>query len=614
MLLTSNFHTFYPVLFYLFVNYVLHIINIMSEAFTNSYFYALPYEVLAYILSKINTVTLLNFCEVYECDYFLADRDVTRTIDLCKAYTLPDLVELSKKIVFENVTTLNVNCLYWVSASKLRRLVRRLINLETLYAMQTNLSLTSYDTEVFSKLKIKKMSVSVDRHEGINSHKIPTIETLYLSVIEVTAFINPWVLHMVFPALKNLWIDVEKPCDPKIILHCLHAGNKNKIFFQVKARTPSINFDHYGLSTYYNNRRASQPYVMCCEKFTAKQLPSESIFEIERSSEESWRILDELHCSKPYGPDDARKLFLNESNVDTMFFEELNFYHNGPVCNDRCRNAVSQILKSSCSSKLNKLCIMMCLFENKDAQEAVKTEDSYRATRERIGIMNKTANHPMEGVFKNFQGLQHLEVFACNHAIQAYPLITIFEHLECLKVEIPVTLDGSFLIDVLKKCKHLKRLLITSLSQNEKLNMNLALAIPNATSLKDFRFQNHRIQLDKLLQRFSLIKTQKLERIVLICEEIDKMNLPSLQEFFDTHPQLIFVYFLIRGSTEAVVRTAQQMLNFYKKKHPSKFFLVKKIDVFNRIRFEIPNVHLCEMVKSDNRVASLNALDGFVNF
>ncbi|XP_044262945.1 uncharacterized protein LOC123010267 [Tribolium madens] len=591
----------------------------MSEAFKNSYFYSLPYEVLTYILSKINTVTLLNFCEIYECDYFLEDRDVVRSIDLYKAYTLPDLVELSKKIVFENVTSLNVNCLYWVSATKLRRFVAKLVNLETLYAMQTNLSLTSTDTEVFSKSKIKKLAVSVNRNDALGTHKIATIETLYLSVIKVTTLISPLVLDMIFPGLKNFWIDVEEPCGREIILHCLNAGNKNKIFCQVKAPTPSINFDHYWLSTYYNNRRASQPYVMCCEKFTAKQLRSKSIFEIERSSEESWRILDELHCSKPYGPEDARRLFLNESNVDTMFFEELNFYHNGPICNDRCRNAVSQILKSSCSSKLKKLCVMMCLFENKDAQEAVKIEDSNRLTRKRIGIMNKGVNHPMEDVFKNFQGLQHLEVFACNQtshysAIQAYPLITIFENLECLKVEIPVTLDGSFLIDVLQNCKHLKRLLITSLSQHEKLNMNLALAIPHATSLRDFRFQNHRIPLDKLLQRLSLINTQKLERIVLICDEIDKITLPSLQEFLDTHPQLIFLYFLIRGSTEAVIRTAQQLLNHYKKKHPSKFFLVKRIDVFNKIGFPIPNVHFCEMVKNDNHVASLNALDSFVTF
>lgn len=90
------------------------------------------------------------------------------------------------------------------------------------------------------------------------------------------------------------------------MLHCLNAGKRNKIFCQVIAPIWLLNFDHYGLTMYYNKCLVNQPYVMCCEKFNAKQLRSKSIFDIERSSEESWRVLDELHCYKPYGPKDAR--------------------------------------------------------------------------------------------------------------------------------------------------------------------------------------------------------------------------------------------------------------------------------------------------------------------
>lgn len=105
-----------------------------------------------------------------------------------------------------------------------------------------------------------------------------------------------------------------------------------------------------------------------------------------------------------------------------------------------------------------------------------------------------------------------------------------------------------------------------------------------------------------------MIKSQKLERIVLVCDEIDKLTSGPLTEFLENNPQLVFLYFLIRGCTDSAVRMAQQTLNIYKKKHPAKVYLIKKIDV------SIPNVHYREMVKNHSIVASLFALDDFIKF
>jgi hypothetical protein len=178
----------------------------MSQYFKESYFCLLPNEVLIQILSDIDTLSLLNFCEVYKCDYFLQDRNVIQTIDLYKKYPLEDLSFLSKKIVFEHVTTLNVNCLYWIPAAKLRKFVSRLINLETLYAIQTKLSLTSNDAEVYSNSKIRKLGVSMGGNEELGTHKILSVENLYISVVKMTTLSGPLSLEMLFPRLRKLWV------------------------------------------------------------------------------------------------------------------------------------------------------------------------------------------------------------------------------------------------------------------------------------------------------------------------------------------------------------------------------------------------------------------------
>ncbi|XP_063906403.1 uncharacterized protein LOC135125039 [Zophobas morio] len=591
----------------------------MSESFKNSYFYSLPNEVLIKILSDIDTFTLLSFCDVYQCDYFLQDRNVIRKIDLCKKYELEDLSQISKKIAFERVTTLNINCIYWIQAAKLRKFVTSMVNLEVLYAIHTNLSLASVDTEAFSKLNIKKLGISVNRRDEVGNHRMPTVETLYISVVKVKTLISPFTLETIFPQLRKLWIDVEEPSGREIILHCLNGESKSKIFCQVNAPVPSINFDHYWLTTYYNNRRARQPYVMCCEKLSVKQLRSKSIFEIEGKLG-SWQVLDELHCSKPYGPKDARRLILNECTVDTIFFEELNFYHSGPVCNSRCREAVEDILRSPCSTRVKKLCVMMCLLLNKNASASVGVRDPHSFSRKRIGIENCVPTHPAENIFKNFLGLEHLELYVCHEtahhsAIQGYPLISLFEHLESLILEIPVTLDGSFLTQVLQKCQNLQKLEILSIAQNEKLNFSICNAISSASSLKDFRYENHRIPLDKLIENLCLIKSKKLERIVLICKETDNFSAGPLKQLLEMNPQLVFLYFLIRSCTEKSRRMAQDTLNTYKKKHPSKVFRVSKTDEFSsRSGYPIPDVHFCEMIKSDSNVASLSALEEFDSF
>ncbi|XP_063906031.1 uncharacterized protein LOC135124745 isoform X2 [Zophobas morio] len=574
----------------------------MSESFKNSYFYSLPNEILIKILSGINAITLLNFCDAYQCDYFLQDRNVIRKIDLSKRYELEDLSQISKKIAFECVTTLNINCIYWIPADKLRRFVTRMVNLEVLYAIQTTLSLASLDTEDFSKLKIKKLGISVNDDHELHRHRMPTVETLYISFARLTYFVHRDIFKTIFPQLRKLWIDAEPP-GQEFFPFCFDVGRKSKIFCQVRA-PHFISFNEHLLTTYYDNR-PRQPCVTCYGKMSTKMFKI-----VSRSG--SWAVLDELFYATPYGPKDARRLFLNECTLDTIFFEELNFYHSGYGldCDSRYTEAVEDILKSPCSTRVKKLCVMICIL--------LSNRDPRSSSRKDISGEDCVHTYPAENIFKNFPGLEHLEVYVCNPAVLGYSLISLFEHLESLIVEIPINIDGSFLIQVLQKCQNLQKLKIFSLHRNEELNFNLCKAISSASSLKDFRYENHRIPLDKLIENLCLIKSKKLERIVLICTETDNFSAGPLKQLLEMNPQLVFLYFLIRSCTEQSERTkrmAQDTLNTYKKKHPCKVFLVSDINEFgSRSGYPIPDVHYCEMIKSDSTVASLSVLEDFDSF
>ncbi|XP_063906408.1 uncharacterized protein LOC135125041 isoform X3 [Zophobas morio] len=324
---------------------------------------------------------------------------------------------------------------------------------------------------------------------------MPTVETLYISFPRLTYFLDCYIFKRTFPQLRKLWIDVEQPPGQEIFPFCFDVGRKSKIFCQASS-------------------------AMCDVLWSG-----------------SWGVLDELLYSTPYGPKDARRLFLNECTLDTIFFEELNFYHSGPgpVCDSRCTEAVEDILKSPCSTRVKKLCVMICI--------SLSNRDPPSSSRKGISVENCVPTYPAENIFKNFPGLEHLELYVCH------------------------------------------------------------------------QYENCRIPLGKLIENLCLIKSKKLERIVLICTETDNFSAGPLKQLLEMNPQLVFLYFLIRSCTEQSERTkrmAQDTLNTYKKKHPCKVFLVSDINEFgSRSGYPIPDVHYCEMIKSDSTVASLIILEDF---
>lgn len=198
--------------------------------------------------------------------------------------------------------------------------------------------------------------------------------------------------------------------------------------------------------------------------------------------------------------------------------------------------------------------------------------------------------------------------------VPAFAFITTFKNLKRLQVEVPVTLDGSFLVSVLEQCVELETLLITSYAQNEKLNYNICKALPFARKLKDFRYQTKRMSLVKVLDQLSSIKYKSLQRVALITDKIPTLTRSSVKKFLDAYPSLIFFYIAVKDLPSSLIKSVRDILNSYKKNHPAKVFSIQK-EIPGEIEDSlIPAVHFIEMLRFETALLKLNAVTHFKSF
>lgn len=198
--------------------------------------------------------------------------------------------------------------------------------------------------------------------------------------------------------------------------------------------------------------------------------------------------------------------------------------------------------------------------------------------------------------------------------VPAFGFISIFTNLKRLQVEVPVTLDGSFLVSVFEKCGELEIVEITSHVQNEKLNYNICKALPFARKLKDFRYQTKRMSLDKILDQLSIIKSKSLQRVALISDKTNVLSKSSIKKFLEAHPSLIFFYIAVKDLTLTSIKSIRDILNNYKKIHPAKIFSIQK-EIPDEVEDSlIPAVHFIEMLRFETALLKLNAVTHFKSF
>ncbi|XP_074040919.1 uncharacterized protein isoform X2 [Leptinotarsa decemlineata] len=517
-----------------------------------------------------------------------------------------------------HIRTLNITCLYWIPANELRKLIRKMENLQELIAIDTKLGLREND--IMEYLKLRKLAVSVeDDHFGHGtvaaSKHLKALKSLYLKIIlkkedhrEVSGmrlfFCN--IKH-----LEELWILDDHESLYRINYERLVVELKNLKKFVVRSKSvvPIYDFTFVGLSKVFECRRCSSEVELIFERILNRRPTSKhSIFEPKKNDlEKAWEVFENLHADLPCGPVEYKLLNLNHE-VTKINFEDLNFCHTVLLCNSKYVDAALQILQSENSKGLKRLNFRSCLFQN---FLSPPSKENTGFKRVRYGVKTGLVDHPFEKVARNLKKLREIEIFTCrecsgNGVISGYPLIGIFENLQKLTLEIPLLLDGAFLKEVFMKCQKIEWLSLKCIAQNEKFMINLCQNLKYSAALKHLRLEHNEIVIDKLLTSLTQID-KKLLRIFLECENLrfTYAEIEPFTFFMENNPQLIFFFLVIRKSTSKQISDIQKIIHGFKRGNPAKIFYVKKeIDPFAGV-FPIPNAHH-DLIFNRTRVSVIN--------
>ncbi|ERL93922.1 hypothetical protein D910_11208 [Dendroctonus ponderosae] len=158
--------------------------------------------------------------------------------------------------------------------------------------------------------------------------------------------------------------------------------------------------------------------------------------------------------------------------------------------------------------------------------------------------------------------------------IGAYELISNLRHLKRLRLEVPSYLNGNFLKDVFLKCSELQSLQILSEDTNEDLNSVLYSHLNYAHKLKEFRFENVHIDLDRLFSALNKVIPSKLQRIVVKCDYEHSMQLWPLEKLLKRNCDIIFLAILVSTYNRHQINKLQELLNDFKD-HPAKVYVAK---------------------------------------
>ncbi|XP_018579081.1 uncharacterized protein LOC108917116 isoform X2 [Anoplophora glabripennis] len=423
----------------------------------------LPIEVVIKILSYLNSYDLMQFCNSFEnYSYILQEKDVIRIVDFSGKFGTQNIhlcKYISTNLNCNYIKVLNISYIYWIPSQDLRRLIKKLENLEILYAISTKLGIKDKDIAEYTKLK--KLAISVednqfDHSTVIASKNLKNLKSLCLKVEQKMEEYNG--IYLFFRDLKQLeelWIfdEVESTCRINYGQIAVLLNNLKKFVIKSKTVLPYYDFGYTGLIKVFECKRRESATELVYEKVVAKSEGMKpSIFEpAENDYERSWQIFQNLHKDISYGPKESQIIYLTKS-IKEVYFEDLNFCHTIILCNSKYIDAALKILSFKNSSKLKRLSFRSCLFQNHTGN--IKEELTSGFKRSRKGVQVNSAFHPFQTAANNLKNLRELEILTCpgctsGAVISAFPLIGIFQYLEKLVLEIPLLLDGSFLKEFL---------------------------------------------------------------------------------------------------------------------------------------------------------------------
>lgn len=571
-----------------------------------------PDEILINILKYLNTFDLINFCESFtHFGYLLKERKLINQVNFSKGFHLQEISLLgwiNAKMDPNLIHVLNINGLYWISSIELSRVLNRLENLKELHALDTKLGFSKY-IPVYKKLT--KLALTITESEV----EAPTLWNLNSLCIKIVLTSGTFDFQQLFNdkwCLEELWIsNEERVLNYEIVPYILKS--LKRLVIRSRSFSPFYDFSLFGLHMVFQCSRNESEIQFMYERVPRIDRTG-SLFEpFQNELEQSWEILHRHHKDVSCGPKDAKLLFVKE-NICDIYFEDLNFGHSIILCQEKYIEAASKVLLSKNASNLKRLHFRSCLFQRQKG----KTEDNptvsdapFGFKRPRYEVNIRVADDPFENIAKNLKKLTELEIYFCPgcysvELLSSYNLISCFEHLEKLTLEVPLTLNGSFLKEVLIKCEKLWSLKLTISSQNEKFTSRLCESLKFSKSLRDFTLNHVQIHIEKLLESFNEIQKKTIQRIFLKCDDIRYTNSDTelFNRFLHNNPQLVFFFLVVRKNTVKQVSNIQKIFNEHKKGNPAKIYYIKKDYSFSGY-FPVPCAHH-DMIYRHTDVAVIN--------
>ncbi|KAF2880464.1 hypothetical protein ILUMI_25712 [Ignelater luminosus] len=594
------------------------------EEINQSYLTRLPDELKLEIFSYLTTFDIIQLSKIPSFEYLSFDANLIKDMCLYKEYHCGlDIWNsfILNKVRSELITSLNINCIYWIPAFELRKCFDKMTMLEHLYAVDTKLGLTVKDCDGYHSLKhLKSLAISVSDGDlgtfpsGLNNLFLHLDITKHETIPSLSCR-----LHRL-SNLRELWVIDLSPAKVQItVMRMLCSIPKTvenlTVLFHRATDLALINSLHFNGKKTFNSSQNN--FILMC--FERDDGFVNDIYSSWNFKDASWDVLiNRLKIDPPFCRTDTKKLIFGKCSLEDMKYEELNIAHGADLCSTLFKSTVGSILITENTQLLKKLRINFCLAEQ-SGNEATKTEPLFKKAR--VGVANSLPNKStLEKLVENSPFIEELELWKCRPNVKgeyakitnaALSSIASMNYLRKLTLYgLPQHIDGQFLITVCKSCKHLMSLRIRStLGTNTFLN-NVCLALPHTVSLKDFKYEFLYASMDRIIEALGNIANQKLERLVLKGSSIESFSSAPFHKFLTNNPQLRLLSVVLTDVSKQMLRNISKIANNYKT-GPEKVFVFTNDESTYVGRLPLPHIHRREMLEFHTAVSVMDIFNGF---
>uniref|UniRef100_A0A1Y1LWQ7 F-box domain-containing protein n=1 Tax=Photinus pyralis TaxID=7054 RepID=A0A1Y1LWQ7_PHOPY len=572
----------------------------------------LPDEIKLMVFQHLDSFTIITLKEISKKFASLSvDKQLSSTLCFYNDYRFK-LVHLRNdlhKLRREIITSLNLNCVYWIPRNEMKRCLS-LDMLDSLYVLDTNLRL--HDICSKNKLNLKTLAITVTDTDASAAcyDPIRNLKKLCVHYWNFRRFkIVPFIQEC--EELEELWVvDVGRSPDTPRLEDRIYINFERLKRLVIMRNTHFTDSDKKHHIAFMCHRGKAN---LCIESTNSEicDIYKSEFYETVGCVE--WnRYLNELNCDNPFSLHDAKKLVYKQATLDDIQFQELSFIHKR-LCSEVLKPTVIALLALPNTRFLRKLSINRCILTgNHELSVEHSRTELFKSSRiSRVHVAQST----LDAIVEHSPLIEELEILDCErggtvaNAID-YSCIGKLSKLKSLVLEYSnIDRDRTYLLDICKSCSNLtslkfwmKRLQHHSFT----LLTDLRKSIPFWKALKDLRYEQFSLPLDVLMESLASNSQLKLERIVLLCNKTDAFSSEPLVKFIKRNPQLILVYICVINLPDAFRIQISRTLKHLKTQQ--QIFIIT-----NRYKSPpvLPHVHVLEMMEYNTSVSVIHPFKDF---